>query len=132
MNMKPSWDDAPEWAQWLAMDEDGRWWWYEEKPLPQRDYFYWLGGKMEESLPVLDKSMAWDESLEKRESPSPMNIDRIANDFRDRVIIGYEDAETLRIEAEAFARKVMALVEALHNLEDERVTAVLAAHEVSI
>ncbi len=61
-----------------------------------------------------------------------MNIDKIANDFRDRVIIGYEDAETLRIEAEAFARKVAALVEALHNLEDERVTAVLAEHEVSI
>lgn len=61
-----------------------------------------------------------------------MNIDRIANDFRDRAIIGYEDAETLRIDAEAFARKVAALVEALHNLEDERVTAVLTAHEVSI
>ena len=132
MNMKPSWDDAPEWAQWLAMDEDGRWWWYEEKPVLQTNYFYWLGSKMEESLPVLDKSMAWDESLEKRKNPSPMNIDRIANDFRDRVIIGYEDAETLRIEAEAFARKVAALVEALHNLDDERVTAVLGAHEVSI
>ena len=61
-----------------------------------------------------------------------MNIDRIANDFKDRVIIGYEDAETLRIDAEAFARKVEALVEALHNLDDERVTAVLDAHEVSI
>ena len=61
-----------------------------------------------------------------------MNIDKIARDFRDRVIIGHEDAENLRIEAEAFARKVAALVEALHNLEDERVTAVLDAHEVSI
>ena len=61
-----------------------------------------------------------------------MNIDKIANDFRDRVIVDHEDAENLRIEAEAFARKVVALVEALHELEDERVTAVLAAHEVSI
>lgn len=61
-----------------------------------------------------------------------MNIDKIANDFRNRVIISYEGAENLRIEAEAFARKVAALVEALHNLDDERVTAVLAAHEVSI
>jgi hypothetical protein len=26
---KPSWDDAPEWAEWLAQDEDGDWWWYE-------------------------------------------------------------------------------------------------------
>lgn len=30
--MKPSWDDAPEWAQWLAMDGDGRWVWYETEP----------------------------------------------------------------------------------------------------
>lgn len=132
MNMKPSWDDAPEWAQWLAMDEDGRWWWYEEKPLPQKDYFYWLGGKMEESLPVLDRSMPWDESLEKRKSPSPMNIDKIARMFHTYEINDNECAENLRIEAEAFARKVEALVEALHALEDERVTAVLAAHEVSI
>ena len=26
---RPSWDDAPEWAEWLAQDEDGDWWWYE-------------------------------------------------------------------------------------------------------
>ena len=61
-----------------------------------------------------------------------MNIDRIANDFRNHVIISYEGAENLRIEAEAFARKVAALVEALHELDDERGTAGWAAHEVSI
>ena len=30
--MKPSWNDAPEWAQWLAMDENESWYWYELKP----------------------------------------------------------------------------------------------------
>lgn len=30
--MKPDWKDAPEWAQWLAMDGDGRWVWYDRKP----------------------------------------------------------------------------------------------------
>lgn len=30
--MKPSWDDAPSWAQWLAMDGDGTWFWFEEQP----------------------------------------------------------------------------------------------------
>lgn len=30
--MKPSWDDAPEWAKWLAVDPDGDWFWYENKP----------------------------------------------------------------------------------------------------
>ena len=30
---KPSWDDAPEWANWLAMDIDGAWWWHNSKPV---------------------------------------------------------------------------------------------------
>lgn len=29
---KPDWKDAPEWANWLAMDSDGIWWWYENEP----------------------------------------------------------------------------------------------------
>lgn len=30
--MKPSWDDAPRWAKYLAMDSDGTWWWWGDKP----------------------------------------------------------------------------------------------------
>ncbi len=132
MNMKPSWDDAPEWAQWLAMDESGRWWWYEKRPVRKEEY--WLGddfdnGDMEEAFP---NTSLWDKSLEKRKGQEPMNIDKIARMFHTYEINDHEGAENLRIEAEAFARKVAAMVEALHNLEDERVTAVLVAHEVSI
>ena len=29
---RPSWEGAPEWAQWLAQDEDGEWYWFEQKP----------------------------------------------------------------------------------------------------
>ena len=29
---KPSWEDAPEWAQWLSQDSLGRWLWHERKP----------------------------------------------------------------------------------------------------
>lgn len=29
---KPSWEDAPVWAKWLAQDKDGRWWYYREIP----------------------------------------------------------------------------------------------------
>lgn len=29
---KPSWDDAPEWAQYLAQDVSGTWYWFERKP----------------------------------------------------------------------------------------------------
>lgn len=30
--MKPDWNDAPEWAEWLAMDADGQYWWFEKEP----------------------------------------------------------------------------------------------------
>lgn len=30
--MKPDWKDAPAWANWLAMDDDGWWYWYEIQP----------------------------------------------------------------------------------------------------
>jgi len=30
--MKPDWKDAPDWAQWLAIDELGEWWWFEFEP----------------------------------------------------------------------------------------------------
>jgi hypothetical protein len=31
--MKPDWEDAPGWANYLAMDYDGEWWWFERKPV---------------------------------------------------------------------------------------------------
>lgn len=30
--MKPSWDDAPEWANYVAKDANGSWHWYEMEP----------------------------------------------------------------------------------------------------
>lgn len=36
--MKPDWKDAPEWANWLAMDKDGAWYWYEEMPNERAGY----------------------------------------------------------------------------------------------
>lgn len=28
------WSRAPNWAEWIAMDKDGRWFWYEDEPRP--------------------------------------------------------------------------------------------------
>lgn len=28
----PNWKDAPEWANFCAMDGNYEWWWYEEEP----------------------------------------------------------------------------------------------------
>jgi hypothetical protein len=30
--MKPDWSTAPDFARYLAMDEDGEWFWFENKP----------------------------------------------------------------------------------------------------
>lgn len=29
---QPEWIEAPEWANWLAMDYDEQWFWFEKKP----------------------------------------------------------------------------------------------------
>jgi hypothetical protein len=40
---KPDWKDAPKWANWLAMDGDGQWWWYEDEPKLEDDIYDSLG-----------------------------------------------------------------------------------------
>jgi hypothetical protein len=61
----PSWDDAPEWANWLAQDYDGMWWYYENKPIKNVGK-YGNGGK---------KSLAcnknWQQTLQHRPKPTP-------------------------------------------------------------
>lgn len=44
--MKPDWKDAPEWAKWVAMDDDGDWYWYEEEPIPMNLNFVRSAGRM--------------------------------------------------------------------------------------
>lgn len=34
---KPDWKDAPDWANWLAMDDGGEWYWFNEKPTRHSD-----------------------------------------------------------------------------------------------
>lgn len=36
---KPTWENAPAWANWLAMDRDGYWFWYENEPYPKGGSF---------------------------------------------------------------------------------------------
>ena len=61
--MKPDWKNAPEWANWWAMDESGVCWWYEIEPYKSKvaNVFNESGGKFES-----DRSNNWAESLQKR------------------------------------------------------------------
>jgi hypothetical protein len=31
--MKPNWSDSPSWANYLAKDRDGEWFWTEDRPV---------------------------------------------------------------------------------------------------
>lgn len=41
---KPDWKDAPEWAQWLAQNGDGEWYWHERQPVERSFVFDTIGG----------------------------------------------------------------------------------------
>lgn len=61
--MKPSWDDAPDWANYRAMDEDEAWYWYEYEPTQKGFFWDKQGGR---SQLILDSSDNWRDSLEER------------------------------------------------------------------
>ncbi len=61
--MKPSWKDAPDWANWLAMDSGGTWFWYEFMPVTHGHAWEVMNGGMVEYAPT---PTDWLESLESR------------------------------------------------------------------
>lgn len=62
--MKPSWDDAPDWANWLAMDPDGLWYWFAIEPDFENNE--WINGL--EYMTASDKpdesGIDWDHSFD--------------------------------------------------------------------
>lgn len=60
---KPSWDDAPEWSEWLAQDEDGEWKWLAGLPVKYVDGWAAVEIKFCCKGVVLGD---WRETLEKR------------------------------------------------------------------
>jgi len=66
--MKPDWKDAPEWANWLAQDQDAVWWWYEDKPLISNQDEQWEPKKFGNCEVVYMLSDTWKQTLEGRPS----------------------------------------------------------------
>lgn len=70
--MKPDWKDAPEWAQWLAMDEDGGWYWFEHQPKLLQHAEVWMrdtgrhGQKTRYTAAGNRHDFTWSDSLEPR------------------------------------------------------------------
>jgi hypothetical protein len=65
--MKPSWEDAPEWAKYLAMDGQGGWYWFEKKPKPNIFFSQWIPKDLTRcEKAYVDDQEYWNDSLEKR------------------------------------------------------------------
>lgn len=62
----PTWDEAPEWATHLAMDQDGEWWWFEREPEKKNDNFWGLGGNQGGKAQYAGNGITWDETLQQR------------------------------------------------------------------
>lgn len=66
---RPKWSDAPEYANWLAMDKDGNWNWYSHKPYKEKNHDRWNYRQAtgQHGLATHPKdSTEWETSLEKR------------------------------------------------------------------
>lgn len=74
--IKPSWNDAPSWANWLAMDKDGKWYWYKYEPIKDCNLWYsayYIDVTYSSKVLQLDNVKEnnaiffnWEESLEQR------------------------------------------------------------------
>ena len=64
LEARAEWEDAPSWANYLAMDANGYWWWYEEKPQLSRGIWAFGGERSRKTLHKQD--VAWNESLQER------------------------------------------------------------------
>ena len=53
--MKPDWKDAPEWAEWLAMDGNGAWVWHATEPFFDIGDGCWYGRDEEDECAQIAK-----------------------------------------------------------------------------
>lgn len=65
----PNWTDAPEGWDWLAQDEDGRWFWYGVRPQPSLGGGVWRAPSKAQRLALQGTpNPDWAESLRRRAS----------------------------------------------------------------
>lgn len=59
---KPSWDDAPEWANYLAQDVSRDWWWFEVEP----KYMYGHWSQLDGAKKMAQRDGSFRDTLEPR------------------------------------------------------------------
>lgn len=62
--MKPNWKDAPKWANYLAMDANGGWWWHKNEPIAG-GFSEWIS---DSDIAIAGENIVsgWKETLEAR------------------------------------------------------------------
>jgi len=79
---KPSWDDAPEWAELLAQHSIGRWTWYEEEPCHDDNGFWVDGGACQCAGKTGEVLCDWRDTLEWRPQVEAEITDPFDPEFR--------------------------------------------------
>lgn len=85
---KPSWDDAPEWAEWLAQSEKGEWEWHQDMPemisggwdIPDNDVFHSWEVAQDGAVP---DGHDWRQTLERRPDFDESRADAIGENGND-------------------------------------------------
>lgn len=62
--MKPDWKNAPEWANYLAMDSNHIWCWYEKKP--EKNVYQNIWGSKGKYEIAVNPNIEWTDTLEER------------------------------------------------------------------
>lgn len=83
LQSKPSWKEAPAWAEWLAQDKHGDWWWHKQNPEITEDGFDSTCAKESNTGEVLGD---WRDTLERRPEPAT----------EDAVVLAAQDPLTSR------------------------------------
>ena len=97
---KPSWKGAPEWAEWLAQDAHGDWWWHRETPKTKISEFDSIGAKESNTGEVLGD---WRDTLEKR--PADMSEQAVTSRLKeatDNVLAAVPELMTEKYKFEPF------------------------------
>jgi hypothetical protein len=50
---KPNWDDAPDWANWVAMDRGGHWYWHAGEPFWDSYDGAWYDNDFDDEITLL-------------------------------------------------------------------------------
>lgn len=108
---KPSWECAPEWAEWLVQDKDGDWLWFEDEPLiGERDFVHGANFTPESRGEVLGD---WRDTRERR----PPVMPTVGDLLHASGIIGETISDANKMTAE-LADKLQSGFEPFSSVED--------------